>query len=465
MVAQPKQDRTPRLSIIPKEDFTDLGNARLFAKAYAGKVKYVHGRDQWLIWDGKRWKPDSKMQIVRYGKLFVKELYRRGGEPGDAGFSEKMVKWAISSSSKTRIDAMLSLARSEEELAIDQEELDGNEWLLNCANGTLDLRTSRVHSHNPDDLITKLVNVDYKPGAFSRVWLDFLTTIFDNDIDLMNYVQRAIGYSVTGVIAEQVIFFGHGGGANGKSTFYETLGEIFTEYTVRLRAESLMVRDRNTIPADLATLAGARFCIADENDADQRWSENTVKSLTGDDLITARFMRKDFFTFKPTHHLHAIGNHRPNVRGTDEGMWRRMKLIPFNVTIAPEKRDTRLREKLRAEFEGILAWAIAGTASWLQQGLRSCAAVDEATAEYRAEMDTIAEFISECLEPYENARINDDDLYSLYENMMKRNGERAMSKVRLTTILKERGFEKIRSNSKAYWINWRQKTLVNNIDP
>ena len=449
--------KAPNLSVVAKNDFTDLGNARNFAHTYAGKLRYVHGREQWLLWDGKRWKPDNKAGIMRYAKKFVNDLYRAAGVPGDVNFNEKQVKWAIQSANKTRIDAMIALARSEADIAIEQEDLDRDNLLLNCANGTVDLRTFQLRKHDPNDLITRLVNVDYDPSADCLNWLKFLETVFAGDWDTINFMQRAIGYSITGVIAEHVLFFCFGSGANGKSTFIEIIAELFAEHTARLRTEALMMREKSAIPADIATLAGARLCVADENEADQRWAENTVKQLTGGDQITARFMRQNFFTFTPTHHLWSVGNHKPMVKGTDNGMWRRMRLIHFKVTIPEEKRDPDLRDKLRREFPGILAWAVIGTAEWRQHGVGWSPAVEADTLEYRAEMDLIADIIEQCYERDEKAQLPVSEAWAAARKWMQDAGEeRAISTQRkLSTLLLDRGWLKRKSHGREYWIGWK----------
>lgn len=450
---------------IPVKHYSDMGNARRFAEMYAGQLKYVHGRDQWLIWDKTRWKVDNKSSIMRAAKKCVRRMYEIADKPFAENHDPKLAEWALKSESKTRLDAMVALARSEPEIAVEPEELDSDPWLLNCSNGTLDLRTLQLRKHTPDDLITKLVNVDYDFMAECPTWDTFLTTVFGNDTDLIQFVQRAVGYSITGVIREHLLFFAFGGGANGKSTFIETIAELFGEFTARLRTEALMTRSQSAIPADIATLAGARLCISDENDAGQRWAENTVKQLTGGDRITARFMRQNFFSFDPTHHVWTVGNHKPDVGGVDEGIWRRMRLIPFDVTIPESERDTGLRDKLRAELPGILTWAVAGCANWQREGVGWCAKVLDATMQYRSQMDIIADFSASALDMDANARISCDDLYGLYTDYMERHGERAIKTQRqLGSILRDRGFQIQRSNSKDYWKGFKQKSLVNSLN-
>lgn len=447
-VRKPKQDNPPA---VVHYDKSDMGNARRLVDMYRDKLRFVHGPDRWLIWDGTRWKPDEKGGIMRCAKACVKAMYRAAGEPTEPFFDKNLAKWAITCQNVSRLDAMIKTAKSEPEFAITQDDLDSNVWLLNCLNGTVDLRTGTLQKHNANDLITKRVEVEFDPKASYKLWESFLHKIFGGDSDLIRFIQRCVGYSITGAIVEHVLLFMYGGGSNGKSTFIETITELLNEYACQIPTESLTVHDRSSVPADIAMLAGARIVATSETETDQRMAESMVKQLTGGDKITARFMRQNFFTFKATHKLWMTGNHKLTVRGTDTGIWRRIRLIPFSVTISDAQKDHNLKAKLEQEFPGILAWAVEGCLNWQKDGLGTCAAVETATNEYRSEMDVIADFIDTCLVPHVEGRILSTEMYAEYKKYMEDNGERAIvSQRRLAVILQERGFKKTRLHGGKY---------------
>lgn len=437
---------TNELPALAKFRNTDMGNAQRFASVYDGRVKHVPERNMWLVWDGTRWKADNLGTIIQLAKHLIRTMYVQAGVATEPSYIPSLSEWATKCESRAKLESMLALARPEPEIAISPGKLDTSAWLINCLNGTFNLKTMELQAHSPDDLITKRVNVDYSPDAKAPVWLKFLNRIFDGDKELIAYVQRAVGYTLTGVIAEHALFFLLGGGRNGKSTFIETIVDLLQEYSVRLRTESLITKDGSGgIPNDIAALAGMRVCVTDETEQDQRMAESLVKKLTGGDEIRARFLHQEFFTFKPAHKLWMFGNHKLNVRGTDKGIWERIKLIPFNVTIPESERDPYLKDKLRAELSGILTWAIDGCFNWQFEGLGTCDAVERATSEYRIEMDSIGDWLntSYALDP--NGRVSLADLYSSYKNYMDENGERTISRKRLSVLLKERNFRADRS--------------------
>lgn len=419
---------------------TEMGNAQRFAALYKDKVRYVHERRKWLVWDGTRWRPDELSTIVQMAKYLVRAMYVQAGVVGDVNFSGALSEWATKCESAARLESMLRLAQSEPEIAISQTHLDTNPWLVNCLNGTLDLQTGELRPHNQNDLITRRVNVDYNPDAKAPTWDTFLRKVFADDLNLIAYVQRAVGYTLTGLTTDHVLFYLLGGGRNGKSTFIETIVDLLAEYSVRLRTESLVLRDGGGgIPNDVAALAGMRVCVTDETEQDQRMAEKTVKALTGGDEIRARFLHQEFFTFKPSHTLWMFGNHKLSIRGTDTGIWKRIKLIPFNVTISEAERDPYLKDKLRAELPGILAWAVEGCLDWNMFGLGTANAVETATDSYRAEMDVIGDWLKTCYTTDANGREKIADVYRSYEQFMTEAGERAISKRRLCVLLRERG--------------------------
>lgn len=418
---------------------SDMGNARRFADTYSGTLRYVHGRNQWLIWDGTRWKPDNSLQVMRLAKDCVRRMYHSA----DNGhfISEKDAKFALQSQNRSRLEAMIVLAQSEPEFSTQPDELDRNPYLINCKNGTIDLRTGNLRPHAREDLITRRIECDYTPGALSPIWTDFLWRVLGQDHELERFIRKAVGYSLTGIISEQVFIFLFGHGANGKSTFIEAIMRLFSDYSTKLLTDTLMKKEGgdNVANSDIASLQGVRLCFTEETEQDRRMNEALVKKLTGGDTIRARMLYGEPFDFQPTHKLWMFGNHKPSIKETSNGIWRRVRLVPFTVTIPESERDHDLPRKLEAEAAGILNWALSGARIWYQEGLGSCPAVDRATSEYRVEMDIISDWLSQ-YELNPKGWITAAGLYASYKGYCEENGERAMSQKRLAVILKERGF-------------------------
>jgi putative DNA primase/helicase len=395
---------------------TDLGNAERFAARYGNYARYVNGLG-WLIWDKTRWRFDDSGEVVRLAAKGVRGILREAAACAEAAstagddavkskltdLAESLTKWARSSESRSRLMAMIELAQSLAPIAIRVDDLDRDPWLLNCQAGTIDLRTGIIRPHSQGDLITKLAPVEYKADAQCPVWKAFLQRVFDNNERMIEFVQRAVGYALSAVIREHVIHVLYGSGANGKSTFIETIATMLGDYATAAAPRLLIRRHGEAHPTELVDLREARFVSAIETAEGGAFDEERVKALTGDDRIKARKMRQDFFEFRPTFKLFLATNHRPIVRGDDMGIWRRIRLWPFTVEIPPEEQDHALKEKLRAELAGILAWAVRGCMAWQDDGLSEPAEVTSATEDYRVEQDHFGDwFDSCCLIPGEN---------------------------------------------------------------
>jgi putative DNA primase/helicase len=307
---------------------------------------------------------------------------------------------------------MVSLAQSE--LPVTPKDLDQHPWLLTVRNGTLDLQTAERREHSRDDLITKLAPVEYDPKATCPRWDAFLNEIFKSDHELVAYVQRVIGYALTGSTKEQCYFILYGTGANGKSTLLETVKAILGDYAKTTPTETLLLKRGERISNDVARLHGARFVSATEAESNKRLAEALMKQLTGEDAVTARFLHQEFFEFAPAFKMFLAVNHLPVIQSTDPATWRRIHRIPFDVTFLKDKQDKTLREKLLAELPGILAWAVRGCLDWQQHGLNPPGAVVKATAEYKSAMDTLAMFLNECCMADHNAWTATMELYQAY---------------------------------------------------
>jgi len=309
--------------------------------------------------------------------------------------------------------------------------------MLNLQNGALDLRTGKLNPHDPGRFITKLAGNYYDPTAQCLTWAAFLSRDLV-DKNVIDFVRRAIGYSLTGSVGEQVLFFLHGSGANGKSVFFRAILDILGDYGKQAAPQMLMSGDRR--PTEVADLHGARFVATVEVEEGRPLAEVLVKQITGGDRITARFMRRDFFSFDPTHKIWLAANHKPIIRGTDHGIWRRIRMVPFEVTIPASEQDPTLSDKLRSELPGILAWAVRGCLEWQQTGLAAPEKILRATEAYQAEMDFITGYLDERCVVNSRASVTAGNLYSDVRNWAELSGEKLISHRAFSTRMKERGF-------------------------
>ena len=419
---------------------SDLGNAERLVAWHGTYFRRVPVWDSWLAWDSCRWAIDNTGAVDRLAKLTVRSMYER--LPAlDKKEAVALLKWAQKSEQAGAISAMMFLARTEVGIPIDHDMLDTDEWSLNVANGALDLRTGKLRAHRQEDLCTKLSPVAYDPDARCPQWLAFLEHIFAGDLELIEFVRRAVGYSLTGNTSEQCLFLCHGPGRNGKSTFLKVISAVLgKDYAQQAPAEMLLTRKRDGANHDQARLRGARLVTAAETPEGRRLDENLVKQLTGQDEITARELYKSFFQFTPVLKLWIATNHKPDIKGTDLAIWRRIKLIPFSVTIAEAQVDPHLGEKLAAELPGVLAWALDGCISWQHGGLTSPVAVVAATTQYRADMDQIGRFIAECCEVGQHRAVKATDLFAAYRSWTVENGEPTVTHPKFRNQLVERSY-------------------------
>jgi putative DNA primase/helicase len=373
---------------------TDLGNSRRIVKHYGNDLRYVTTWKKWYVWNGKVWQEDTTDHVLRVARNVVKLIYREATDVTGAKRTE-LSNWAKRSESRDRLRAMVQLAESEQGVATRFEELNSDPWLLNVENGTLNLKTGELQEHDRANLITHHVPVAYDADAKAPTWDDFLDEIMDGDEEMISFLQRAVGYSLTGVVREHVLFFLHGDGNNGKSTFTGAIQKLLG--TLSFKAPKSLVQSQygSSVPNDVAKLPGKRFVFASELSKDLKLDEAKIKDLTGGDRISARFMRAEWFEFDPTHKLWMFGNNKPQVTGQDYGIWRRIKLIPFLVKIPEEEVDTEMPDKLEAELPGILTWAVQGCMDWQKRGLDVPDAVVAATMAYKEEQSPIASFIAE----------------------------------------------------------------------
>lgn len=425
---------------------SDLGNesqfglnARLVRK-FGDIIKYCKPFNKWFVFDSKKWQEDQSETIMKLAKSTVRGIYQESAKSDDVFRRQSLAKFALSSEKLSHLTAMITLSRSD--VPILPKQFDGDHWVFNTLNGTVDLKTGKLRPHNRTDFIRKMSNVAFNQNATAPTWERFLRDIFAGDDALIRFIQKAAGYSMTGSTDEQCLFFLYGKGKNGKSTFTETLQSIFNDYAMRLSTEALMSTRHGEKEAsnDIARLAGMRMVVTSEIPDDQRLNESKVKDLTGGDTITARFLYGEFFDFKPSHKLWIFGNHKPVIKGTDLGIWRRIRLIPFNVTFTDETADPKMKSDLIDELPGILKWMVDGCLLWQQEGLGIPAAIADATAEYRSEMDMIAPFIADRCFVGKELYVKTGDLFKAYQAWCRDTGAREVSQTKFGNYMTDQGF-------------------------
>jgi putative DNA primase/helicase len=405
--------------------FSDEALVLLFAERHAGDLRYVAAWARWLSWTGTHWRFDDTLRAFDLARQVIRDA------------ASQCNKAKMIASAKT-VAAVERLARSDRRLAATVDQWDADPWLLNTPDGVVDLRTGETRAHQLDDYATKITTVG--PGGECSRFLSFLDRTFAHDRELIAYVQRALGYCLTGITREHALFFGYGTGANGKGALLGTVASLLGDYPKGAPIETFTASTGDRHPTDLAGLRGARLVSASETEEGRRWAEARVKQLTGGDVISARLMRQDFFDFLPAFKLFITGNHKPSLRSVDEAIRRRFHLIPFAVTIPEEERDPDLKTKLESEWPGILAWMIKGCLGWQAGGLRPPKAVTDATAAYLEAEDAIAAWLTEKCERDPKAWSSSSSLFASWSAWATAAGEFVGAQKKLSQALVDRGF-------------------------
>lgn len=421
----------------PKRKFklTEMGNAERIAYEYGHVIKYINDIG-WFIWDGKRWKVDTKKEIERITAKVLRSLSKSEDE-AEAKWSRMCERRNIRMNS---IKDLMPLVPGE------RGDFDRHKFLFNVENGVVDLKTGKLLQHDRELGLTKITNITFDENAKCPEWLKFLDQIFLGDQALVEYMQRLIGYSLTGDISEQIMMFLVGGGSNGKSTFINTIKDLMGDYGKQAKSDTFIKKKESGANNDIARLVGSRFVSAIESEEGEKLADSFVKQITGGEPVLARFLRQEFFEFIPEFKVFFTTNHKPIIGGLDEGIWRRVKLIPFNLSLPAHKRDKRLPEKLSLEMPGILNWAIEGCMKWQQDGLKEPKVVAEATGKYKDDMDILAPFLDEVcyVEERENESIMIEakELYNTYERWCFNSGERSLGNRSFYRMLETKGFGK-----------------------
>ena len=450
-----KEKRVKGIPGIREEYFraTDLKNSENFSIKYKGHLIYCQPWNNWLIYNEGKWEIESKRETQELAKRVILDYYKEASEMLDDRTRQNLIKEALKCESQRAIRAMIELANSA--MSAVPDEFDQNPYIFNLENRTLDLNTLEFREHRPEDMLTKIANVNYNPEAGCPKWLAFLDKIFEGNEDLINYLQASLGYSLTGDIGEQCLFILYGPtGWNGKSTFISTIQEILGDYAISTPFETFLTRRGEHIPNDIARMRGARFVTAIEPGEGKRFNEELLKRLTGRDKVTARFLRQEYFDFYPECKIWLATNHKPTVREFSPSFWGRIRLIPFKLTIPEEERILHYEETLLEEKEGIFNWILEGYKKWKEKKLITPDEIKEATAEYKSSMDVVAEFIEGCCVENHREKITTKEIYKAYKNWCEVSGEDPVNKKSFGRRLSERGYKSIKIGSPKQERGW-----------
>jgi putative DNA primase/helicase len=434
----------------PGEPWTELGYARRLTRVYGSHLRYVPAWNQWLIWDGRRWAADVTGQAHRWMKAIARRLTTDAISHTDEARRKALTSLARRAESAAGVRGALGLAGTEKGIVAVPGDLDADPFLLNCANGTLDLRTMELRKWDPADLITKITGAACDPAAEGPAFTGFLQRV-QPDPDMRGYLARLIGHALEGSVREHILPILHGDGANGKGTFTGAVLAAIGDYADAADPELLTARAFDAHPTGVADLFGLRLAVLHESDAGRRLAEGTVKRLTGGDRLKARRMREDFWHFEPSHTFMMLTNHKPLITGQDEGIWRRLRLVPWDVVIPADERDDHLGDRLRLESDYILTWLIRGYQDWREHGFAEPGQVTKATAAYRADSDDLGRFIEARCITGPNFTARSSELYAAWVKWCGAEGAESGSNKAFTESLQNRGFDTKRSRVGMIW--------------
>ncbi len=426
-----------------KTDFhTDLGNARRFVRRHGKNIRFIPEWNKWIVWNGSRWEVDDDGAAMRLAKETVIAMYSEALGLANEQRRTALLKRALKGQAEARLKAIVSLAESEAAVVLPANKLDADPWILGVQNGVVELKTGKFRAARREDLITKRTNVVFDPNARCPNWLKFLDTVTGSDVSIQSYVQRVVGYTLTGSVREEVMFVLYGTGNNGKSTFRETVHSLLGDYA--LAADAGLLIERKTpggATPELARLKGRRLVSINETSENDHLNEARVKFITSQDKVTARNLYQQFFDFDPSHKTFLTTNHKPIIRGTDIGIWRRIHLLPFTVAIPPEKVEKDFRDRrLMPELPGILIWALAGLAAYFKQGLNPPKAVIASTESYRQDMDVVGQWIAERCEVDLNATVPTSHAFNDYFQWATEEVGWAIKMLKFRRNISDRGF-------------------------
>ena len=442
---------------------TDMGNSERLIDQFGAEIKYCHQFASWFIWNYQegRWKKDDNGYIFRIAKDVTRRILREGSAIGvDDRRRKTLAEWAFLCETKTHLRSMVDLAQNERAVLLAPDQMDQDDYKFNLLNGTFDLKTFELFRHDKSLNITKLANYDYDEKATCPQFIKFLGRTFrsnPNKKEIIAYLQRAVGYTLSGSTGEQCLFLPFGSGANGKSVFLDAIRAMMDEYGTITQSRTFTT-DRGEISNDIAALAGARFVCASENSSDTKLDESIIKQLTGGDEVSARFLRQEFFTFKPRFKIWWSFNHAPAISDMTISIWRRIKIIPFTETIPESEWDKKLSEKLKGELPGIFNWAVEGAKEYLKNGLQEPEVVTKATKSYKNDQDILLDFFTNSCEITENEddRVQASVLYESYKTWwFNIEPSKPMSSTKFGILCRDRGMPKKEVNNGTYYLKLR----------
>ena len=443
-VSHPQIDEETGEIFEPNFQLNELGNYNRFAHRKGKDIKYIEGAE-FMVWNSKHWEPKSDNGLNN----MVIEVFQEMNNSED----EKLYKWYNRSQSLRGIKNVIGLAKGDN--IVTRSDFDKNKLLFNVNNGTIDLRTQEIKDHSREDMISQISDIKYDKYALCPTWIDFVDQITLGDTELAEYLQRLVGYSMTGLTHEQIMIFLVGDGSNGKSTFVNIIKEIMGSYGKQTNSSTFIAKNdksSNGANNDIARLNGSRFVSAIESEQNEKLSESIVKQVTGGEPVLARFLNQEFFEFIPQFKVFFTTNHKPIIKGVDNGIWRRIKLVPFNLRMTEEEKDKKLTEKLKNEMSGILNWCLEGAMKYLEDGLKEPKIILTSVNSYKNEMDILEPFIVEECEIDEDSKIIARDLYNHYVNFCALEGENKLNNRAFYRILETKGFTKKRGKANKMYI-------------
>lgn len=436
---------------LPDEPTTELGYAHRLILVYGDRLRYVPAWRRWLVWDGKRWAHDTTGQSARWMKSIARRVTADALAIEDDQKRKAALNAARRGESSAGVAGALTLAGTEAGIVVTPDDLDADPYLLNCANGTFDLRTGELRAHDPADLLTKMTGAAYRPGGIEDTTFGRFLRRVQPDPAMREFLARLLGHALEGRVTAHILPIMYGAGANGKSTFIDAIASALGDYAAPADPELLTARTFDAHPTGVADLVGLRLAVLHETDAGRRLAEGTVKRLTGGDPIKARRMREDFWTFTPSHTFCMLTNHKPIVTGTDEGIWRRLRLVPWDVVVPPEERDEGLGEKLALELNVVLAWLASGHQDWKLNGFGEPEAVREATQKFRDESDAMGKFLHEACLLGEAYHVGASDLFAYWSKWCAGQGEDPGNQTTFAAALQNKGLDNYTSKGRRRW--------------
>ena len=442
---------------------TDTGNMERFVDQHQGYLRSLGTIKTWLVWDGTRWKPSDYAEVFKFALETVQSIKTEIEQAAGLTDAQNLKKWSVASESNSKTMAMLDMAAKHPSLVAKASSFDKQKMKLNCLNGVVDLGTGQLNQRTSDYLHTKVIGTNFNHKAKCPNFDKFIKEVFGGDGELISWIQRAFGYSLTGSVQEQVLFICYGTGANGKSTLLETISKILGDYSTNADFEMFLSNQKSDVRVMEAVgeLKGIRLALASEVDASKRFNESLVKRLTGGDTLRGTKLQMGAFQFEPQHKLWFLCNHIPFARDGSHGLWRRIKILPFAQQFQGSSLDSALPDKLWAEREGILAWMIRGAAVWSNElqktngttGLGPCKAIDQSIEEYRYDNDLSARFIEDCLvRDNDFGSVGARELYIAYQSWWSDNSdEDTPSEGIFSRRMEERGLKKTRTKARMVY--------------